>query len=77
MRWASLLSGSRYFEDRWVYVHPASHREAARSKDEAGRFPVAFFILFYHFIVHQVEPMMDFTCFTLKAGGKGDAAQGR
>ena len=34
-------------------------------------------LVFYHFIVHQVEPMMDFTCFTLKTGGQGDAAQGR
>ena len=38
---------------------------------------IFFFFFLYHFIVRQVEPMMDFTCFTLKAGGKGDAAQGR
>ena len=37
----------------------------------------AWIFFFFHFIVRQVEPMMDFTCFTLKAGGKGDAAQGR
>ena len=28
------------FEYRWVYVRPMSHREAARSKDEVGEFPV-------------------------------------
>ena len=45
---------------------------------EGHRFSLFFFFFFlYHFIVRQVEPMMDFTCFTLKAGGKGDAAQGR
>ena len=37
----SLLSRSRYFEDRCVYVCPTSRREAARLKDEAGKFPVA------------------------------------
>ena len=39
MRCASLLSWSRYFEDRQVYACPTSRREAARLKDKAGRFP--------------------------------------
>ena len=38
MHCASLLSQSRYFEDRQVYAHSMSHREVARLKDEAGKF---------------------------------------
>ena len=36
---ASLLSWSRYFEDRQVYAHSTSRREVARSKDEVGKPP--------------------------------------